>query len=113
VNRDSGSTPLRIRSLSKRELESINSRERRYEIGQLFTLPPIATLVGEAVADAEPEPVLDPGVGGGVLLRAISRGPASSVSAGPAAVALYPVRRRGTHEGLTEEWRLHAAGESR
>src|SRR5438874_424021 len=57
------------------ELERLNSRERRYKIGQFFTPPPIAELMAEAVAEAEPETVLDPGVGGGVLLRAIPEGP--------------------------------------
>lgn len=57
------------------ELERLNPRERRYEIGQFFTPGPIAKLLAEAVRDVEPETVLDPGVGGGVLLRAVGEGP--------------------------------------
>lgn len=57
------------------ELERLNPRERRYEIGQFFTPAPIAELMAEAVADIEPATVLDPGVGGGVLLRAVGTGP--------------------------------------
>lgn len=58
------------------ELEQINSRERRYEIGQFFTPPPIADLMADAVREIEPQTVLDPGVGGGILLRAVGEGPA-------------------------------------
>ncbi len=57
------------------ELERLNSRERRYEIGQFFTPAPIAELMADAVRDAAPETVLDPGVGGGVLLRAVGEKP--------------------------------------
>jgi adenine-specific DNA-methyltransferase len=53
------------------ELERLNSRERRYEIGQFFTPAPIAELMADAVCEIAPETVLDPGVGGGVLLRAV------------------------------------------
>ncbi len=58
------------------ELEQLNPRARRYEIGQFFTPPPIADLMAEAVREIEPETVLDPGVGGGILLRAVGDGPA-------------------------------------
>jgi adenine-specific DNA-methyltransferase len=58
------------------ELEQLNSRERRYEIGQFFTPPAIAELMADAVREVEPATVLDPGVGGGVLLRAVGEGPA-------------------------------------
>lgn len=57
------------------ELEQLNPRERRYKIGQFFTPPPIADLMAEAVREVEPTTVLDPGVGGGVLLRAVGAGP--------------------------------------
>jgi adenine-specific DNA-methyltransferase len=57
------------------ELEQINSRERRYSLGQFFTPQPIAELMAEAVLEVDPETCLDPGVGGGVLLRAVGPGP--------------------------------------
>lgn len=57
------------------ELEHINPRTRRYEIGQFFTPEPIAELMADAVREHEPATVLDPGVGGGVLLRAVGAGP--------------------------------------
>ncbi|HEY2766631.1 MAG TPA: N-6 DNA methylase [Solirubrobacteraceae bacterium] len=57
------------------ELERLNPRERRYEIGQFFTPDPIAELMADAVREIEPATVLDPGVGGGVLLRAVGGGP--------------------------------------
>jgi len=58
------------------ELERLNSRERRYEMGQFFTPAPIAELMAQAVREVEPATVLDPGVGGGILLRAVGEGPA-------------------------------------
>lgn len=58
------------------QLEHLNSRSRRYEIGQFFTPVPIADLMADAVRETEPATVLDPGVGGGILLRAIGDGPA-------------------------------------
>jgi adenine-specific DNA-methyltransferase len=58
------------------ELEQLNSRERRYKIGQFFTPTPIAELMAEAVREIDPQTVLDPGVGGGILLRAVGEGPA-------------------------------------
>jgi adenine-specific DNA-methyltransferase len=57
------------------ELERINSRERRYSLGQFFTPAPIAELMAEAVLEIDPQTCLDPGVGGGVLLRAVGPGP--------------------------------------
>jgi adenine-specific DNA-methyltransferase len=57
------------------ELERINSREHRYSLGQFFTPPPIAELMAEAILAVDPETCLDPGVGGGVLLRAVGPGP--------------------------------------
>lgn len=57
------------------ELERLNPREQRYMIGQFFTPAPIAELMADAVRESEPATVLDPGVGGGVLLRAIGDGP--------------------------------------
>lgn len=56
------------------ELENLNSREKRYEIGQFFTPDPIAAFMAEAVNEVSPETVLDPGVGGGILLRALGTG---------------------------------------
>jgi adenine-specific DNA-methyltransferase len=57
------------------ELERLHTRERRYMIGQFFTPAPIAELMAEAIRESEPATVLDPGVGGGMLLRAIGDGP--------------------------------------
>lgn len=59
------------------ELERLNPREHRYKIGQFFTPTPIASLMADAIGEVQPETVLDPGVGGGTLLRAISRDPRS------------------------------------
>ncbi len=56
-------------------LERVNSRERRYGLGQFFTPPPIAELMAEAILGIDPQACLDPGVGGGVLLRAVGPGP--------------------------------------
>jgi adenine-specific DNA-methyltransferase len=58
------------------ELEQINPREQRHKIGQFFTPAPIAELMADAVREVEPTTVLDPGVGGGMLLRAVGKGPA-------------------------------------
>jgi len=58
------------------ELEHLNPRKRRYQIGQFFTPAPIADLMADAVREVEPATVLDPGVGGGILLRAVGEGPA-------------------------------------
>lgn len=57
------------------ELERLKAREERYRLGQFFTPPSIAEFMGEAIRAVEPETILDPGVGGGVLLRAIGEGP--------------------------------------
>jgi adenine-specific DNA-methyltransferase len=57
------------------ELEQINSREHRYSLGQFFTPRPVAELMAQAVLEVDPETCLDPGVGGGVLLRAVGPGP--------------------------------------
>jgi len=57
------------------ELERINSREERYGLGQFFTPQPVAELMAEAVLAVDPQTCLDPGVGGGVLLRAVGPGP--------------------------------------
>jgi adenine-specific DNA-methyltransferase len=58
------------------ELEHLNARERRYKLGQFFTPAPIADLMADAVRSVEPATVLDPGIGGGILLRAVGAGPA-------------------------------------
>jgi adenine-specific DNA-methyltransferase len=57
------------------ELERLKSRDERYQLGQFFTPPPIGEFMADAVRAVEPETVLDPGVGGGILLRAIGAGP--------------------------------------
>lgn len=57
------------------ELERLKARDERYRLGQFFTPPAIAEFMADAVREVEPETVLDPGVGGGVLLRAIGEGP--------------------------------------
>jgi adenine-specific DNA-methyltransferase len=57
------------------ELERRLPREDRYRIGQFFTPPAIADFMATWIREAEPETVLDPGVGGGALLRAIGAGP--------------------------------------
>lgn len=57
-------------------IELVNDREHRYEIGQFFTPPSIAALMGQAVAERDPDTVLDPGVGGGILLRSVGTKPA-------------------------------------
>lgn len=44
-------------------------------MGQFFTPTPIADFMAKAVLEAEPATVLDPGVGGGILLRAVDPGP--------------------------------------
>jgi adenine-specific DNA-methyltransferase len=56
------------------QLERLRAREDRYRLGQFFTPPAIAEFMAHAVRDVEPETVLDPGVGGGVLLRAVGPG---------------------------------------
>jgi adenine-specific DNA-methyltransferase len=56
------------------QLERLRSREERYGLGQFFTPPAIAEFMADAVRDIQPETVLDPGVGGGVLLRTVGRG---------------------------------------
>ena len=53
------------------ELEARNTREERYDLGQFFTPEPIARLMAEAIMEIAPTTVLDPAVGGGVLLRAL------------------------------------------
>ncbi len=57
------------------ELERLTTREQRYKIGQFFTPAPIAELMADAVREVSPETVLDPGVGGGILLRTVGEGP--------------------------------------
>lgn len=71
------------------QLEQSASRDDRYALGQFFTPEPIANLMGEAVQEVSPEHVLDPGVGGGVLLRAV--GPSLArygIDIDPAAVGI-------------------------
>ena len=53
------------------QLERLSSREDRYRNGQFFTPPAIASFMAEALREISPSTVLDPGVGGGVLLRAM------------------------------------------
>lgn len=81
------------------ELEQINPRERRYELGQFFTPVPIADLMADAVREVEPDTVLDPGVGGGILLRAVGDGPALfGLDIDAAAVALAATSMPGGSE---------------
>ncbi len=81
------------------ELERLNTRERRYEIGQFFTPAPIAELMAEAVREVTPATVLDPGVGGGILLRAVGAGPRLfGLDIDPAAVELAATSMPGEHE---------------
>lgn len=81
------------------ELERLNPRERRYEIGQFFTPTPIAELMADAVREVEPATVLDPGVGGGVLLRAVGEGPRIfGLDIDAAAVELAAASMPGEHE---------------
>lgn len=47
------------------------SREQRYRLGQFFTPTAVAEYMAERVMEVDPKNVLDPGVGGGVLLRAL------------------------------------------
>lgn len=71
------------------ELERVRTREERYRLGQFFTPPAIAAFMADAIRDAEPETVLDPGVGGGTLLRAVGEGPLRfGIDVDPLAVAL-------------------------
>ncbi|MEX2613380.1 MAG: N-6 DNA methylase [Gaiellaceae bacterium] len=56
-------------------LEAARDRKERYRLGQFFTPPIIAEFMAESVRDIGPETVLDPGVGGGALLRAVGEGP--------------------------------------
>jgi adenine-specific DNA-methyltransferase len=81
------------------ELERLNSRERRYEIGQFFTPAPIAELMADAVREVEPATVLDPAVGGGILLRAVGDGPELfGLDIDAAAVELASTSMPGEHE---------------
>jgi adenine-specific DNA-methyltransferase len=81
------------------ELERLNPRERRYEIGQFFTPAPIAELMADAVREVEPATILDPGVGGGILLRAVGEGPRLfGLDIDAAAVDLATTSMPGEHE---------------
>lgn len=81
------------------QLEELNAREDRYKIGQFFTPEPIAALMAQAVLSADPQTVLDPGVGGGVLLRAIGAGPKRfGLDIDPNAVGLAAASLDGEHE---------------
>lgn len=55
-------------------LEQLKTREQRYALGQFFTPVHIAEHMAAAVREVNPQTVLDPGVGGGVLLRAVDDG---------------------------------------
>lgn len=56
-------------------LEASRSRADRYELGQFFTPEPVARFMGQQLAAQKPSSVLDPAVGGGILLRAVGRSP--------------------------------------
>jgi adenine-specific DNA-methyltransferase len=55
-------------------LEGLKGREERYRLGQFFTPQAIAEYMAAAALEVAPATVLDPGVGGGVLLRALAGG---------------------------------------
>jgi adenine-specific DNA-methyltransferase len=81
------------------ELERLNPRARRYGMGQFFTPEPIAELMADAVREIEPATVLDPGIGGGVLLRAVGEGPRLfGLDIDAAAVELSAESMPGEHE---------------
>jgi adenine-specific DNA-methyltransferase len=67
--------PTSATETPEQALERVNSREERYALGQFFTPRPIAELMAEAILEIDPETCLDPGVGGGVLLRAVGPSP--------------------------------------
>jgi adenine-specific DNA-methyltransferase len=90
---------LHVATSPEDELERVNDRGRRYEIGQFFTPAPIATLMADAVREVEPTTVLDPGVGGGILLRAVGEGPKRfGLDIDEAAVGLAAASLEGAHE---------------
>lgn len=62
-------------STPESELERLNPRDKRYELGQFFTPEPIALFMADAISAVKPATVLDPGIGGGVLLGAVGPGP--------------------------------------
>lgn len=64
----------------KTELKQINSRERRYKIGQFFAPEPIAELMGYAVREVKPATVLDPAVGAAFRFAPSERAQSSLVS---------------------------------
>lgn len=81
------------------QLERLNPREQRYKLGQFFTPAPIAELMADAVREIEPATVLDPGVGGGILLRAVGEGPKLfGLDIDAAAVGLAATSLSGRHE---------------
>ncbi len=53
------------------DLLASKSREERYRIGQFFTPQLVADYMASRVMEVNPTTVLDPGVGGGILLRAL------------------------------------------
>ena len=81
------------------ELERQNPRDLRYRLGQFFTPLPIAEFMAEAVREVRPSTVLDPGVGGGVLLRAVGEGPRLfGLDIDKRAVELAAASLTGVHE---------------
>lgn len=95
-------------STPEHELERINPRTRRYELGQFFTPAPIAAFMAEAVNAIDPQTVLDPGVGGAALLRAVGPGPMRfGCDIDPAAVELSDgslAEQGGTHQILEADF---------
>jgi adenine-specific DNA-methyltransferase len=92
------------------ELERVNPRELRYRIGQFFTPTPIAELMADAVREVQPVTVLDPGVGGGVLLRAVGDGPRLfGLDIDKRAVELAAASLPGDHEIVVGDF-LNPAG---
>ena len=89
----------------ERELERLHSRAERYQLGQFFTPQPIADLMAEAIREVSPATVLDPGVGGGVLLRSVGDGPELfGMDIDPAAIALASESLPGDHELATGDF---------
>lgn len=52
-------------------LAAAKVREERYRLGQFFTPTSVAELMAARVMEIDPGSVLDPGVGGGILLRSL------------------------------------------
>lgn len=56
--------------IPEQQLGQLTPRAERYRLRQFFTPGPIAGFMATAVNETRPETCLEPGVGGGALLRA-------------------------------------------